>query len=290
MAQIPVDPFWLAYDGLDADGHTADALYVGQSLQGTARVYNSIINMHFAGRVVSPAAQSIRIHVGPTQEGSLLYMIYMMMVHGKMAVYPEIFFELASFAVPHFLKAIIARRSGQTKLMEKMVDLIHDMHVRNSDFAKQVHADHVMEKSQILGIVERLAISNKKPLSDMAAPVGRTVRQIEHFKGTADPVIVDEPIAEALRSKEEAIVGELQQFAGTILAVDKITGAGKLLLDGETEPTKAKITDPVLSVPENVYTHALDTAARVVIDAKPVLKEGGISTLYISDARPEAKT
>jgi len=282
---LGVSPFQLAYEGYDADGHTAEAIYIGQSIQGTARIYNALANWHFAGRPVHPSAHSIRVHVGPPRDGSLLYMFYLMMVHGKFAVYLEIFFELAGLAIPLSLKAIIARRSGQHQAVEKAVDAMLEMYRRHNEFARQVHNDNVKEKAALFSLVEKLALGVNKSLADMAAPIGRTVRQIEHFKDSAEPVTVDEPVAEALRSKEEVIVGDTQMLTGRILAVDTVTGAGKLHVDGEATPTRAKITDPTLAIPENAYTHALDTAAKISVTAKPVTKDGIISTLYISDAR-----
>lgn len=287
VMEVPGEPFLLSYDGRDADQHTADALYIGQSIQGTARLYNSIIGWHFHGRILTPALQDIRVHVGPPKDGSLLYMIYLMMVHGKMAVYPEVFFELAQFLLPAFVKALIAKRSGQEKVVEKMADAMLEMYQRHDEFAKQVHSDHVRTQDKLLGVIEALADANRRPLADMSAPVGRTVKQVEHFKNLPQPVVVDEPIAEALRAPEGAVVGELEKYAGKLVAVDTVTGACKLLLNDSTKPIKGKITDPALSLPENVYTHALDTQSHVTVTAKPVSKNGKVSTLYVSDAKPD---
>ncbi|KAB2875287.1 MAG: hypothetical protein F9K38_14810 [Pseudorhodoplanes sp.] len=284
---VPIAPFELSFDGRDADGHTADALYIGQSLQGIARLYNSVIGWHLHGRILAPAFQDVRVHVGPPKDGSLLYIIYMMMVHGKMAVYPEIFFELAQFLIPAAVKALIARRSGQMKIVEKQADAMLEMYRRYDEFARQVHSDHVREKGQLLDVLKTLADANRKPLADMTAPVGRTVKQIEHFKNLPEPVVVDEPIAEALRTQDGAVVGELEKYFGKLVAVDTVTGACKLLLDDSAKPIKGKITDPALAMPENPYTHALDTQTHVTVTAKPVSKNGKISTLYVSDAKPD---
>lgn len=293
---IPAEPFKLAFEGYDADAHRADAVYIGQSLQGTARTYNSIINWHFQGKPVAPQFQSIKVHVGTPERGSLFYLLYMMMVHGKMAVYPEIFFELASLSVPLVFKGIISRLSGQSKVVETVVNAMLEMDQRHHEFAMRVqadhmklHADHVADKAQLFAVIEKLALNNKKPLADMAIPVGKTVKLIEHFKDAPEPVVVDEPIAEALRSKEEAVVGDVQNFVGKFVAIDVINATGKLLLEGSAKPVAVKITDPVISIPENVYTHALDLARDVQVSAKPVSKGGSIATLYVSDAHPKGE-
>jgi hypothetical protein len=284
--ELPLPPFELEYQGGDADKHTADALYIGQSLQGTARLYNSIAGWHFHGKILTSSLQDIRVHVGPVQQGSLFYLVYLMMVHGKLALYPELFSELGKLVIPPMIKALIARRSGQNKIVEKQVDAMLEMFRRHDDFARQVHSDHVRTESRLLQLVEQLAEVNRRPLSDMTAPIGRTVKQIEHFKNSTESVIVDEATAEALRTPEGAVVGELETYSGTLKAVDTTTGACKFLMDESAKPIRAKITDPALSQPENVYTHALDTQRHVTITAKLVSKNGKVSTLYVSDAKP----
>lgn len=284
--ELPVPPFELSYEGRDADRHTADAIYIGQSLQGTARLYNSVIGWHLTGQVLTPSLQDVRVQVGPAREGSLFYLLYMMMVHGKLAVYPELLFEFAKFFVPKMVSAVIARRSGQNKIVEIQAKAMLEMYRRHDDFARQVHADHVNTQDKLIGVIEKLTDVNRRPLSDMSAPVGRTVRQLEHFKNLSDPVVVDEATAEALRAPEGAVVGELESYSGKFVAVDTVTGACKLLLDDGSKPVKCKITDPALYQAENVYTHALDTQEPVNVVAKPVSKNGKISTLYVSDAKP----
>lgn len=285
VEKVRGEPFRLSFEGYDADAHMADAVLIGQSLQGTARTYNSIINFHFSGRPTPPRLQQIKVHVGAPKPGSLFYLLYMMMVHGKMAVYPEIFFELASLSVPLVFKGIISRLSGQPKIVETVVNGMLEMDERNHEYRTQVQADHMRDKAQLFALIEKLANQNKKPLADMAAPVGKTVQMIEHFKETPAPVVIDEPIAEALRSKEEAVVGDVQDFTGKFVAIDVINGTGKMVLEGSEKPVSVKITDPALAIPENIYTHTLDTAEIVRASAKPVSKGGNLATLYVSDAK-----
>lgn len=47
-----------------------------------------------------------------------------------------------------------------------------------------------------------------------------------------------------------------------------------------------RTTDPSIMIAGNVYTHALDTDSVAEIQAKPVLREGRVKTLYISDGKP----
>src|SRR6185312_2132243 len=104
-----------------------------------------------------------------------------------------------------------------------------------------------------------------------------------HFSGTPQQIVVDEPAADVMRSKEELEVGTQAEFIATILGVDMATGACHIKLENGQEK-RGKITDPALRRAHNVYTSALDSHGAVRIVAKPVLKNGEISRLYISDA------
>lgn len=283
---LRVPPFNMAFEGFDADRHTADALYIGQSLVGTAKTYNAISNMYFVGNIVPPGAQQIRVHVGPVKEGSIFYAIYLMMIHGQMPVFPEVAFQLAEFAIPKWLKAVIAKRSGQTKLLEKTVEQMTEQFSQMVEFAKEVRQGDLALQHRILDTVDRLVEQTAAPLREMAAPVGRTVKSIEHFKGTDESVVVDQPVAEALRSREEVVIGEVITMRGRIKAVDTVKGTGKILIEGQDRPIKVQITDPILTVPNNVYTHALDSQAEVEVSAKPLSKSGTLATLFVSDAKP----
>lgn len=284
--KIGVPPFSLTFKGYDADRHTADALYIGQSLVGTAKTYNAIANMYFAGRIVPTGIHQIRAHVGPIKEGSIFYAIYLMMIHGQMPVLPEVAIQLAEFAIPKWLKAIIAKRSGQTKLLEKTVGQMTDQFSQMVEFATEVRKGDLALHHRLLETVDRLAEHAAGPLREMAAPVGRTVKSIKHFEETDEIVEIDPPVAEALRSRVEIIVGETQTMLGKIKAVDTVKGTGKLLVEGQEKSLKIQITDPVLTIPNNVYTHALDTQADVQVTAKPLTKEGLVAKLFVSDAKP----
>lgn len=87
MRALTENPFIIKYHGGDADQHMADGVYLGQSIRGTARLYNSLGEAYFHG-ALDRSPKSIRVRVGPPQPGSITYMIYMMMAFGQMAAYP----------------------------------------------------------------------------------------------------------------------------------------------------------------------------------------------------------
>lgn len=92
------------------------------------------------------------------------------------------------------------------------------------------------------------------------------------------------PLAEVFKAKEELTVGDQTMYRAKLLAVDKAAGTCRVEIEGAEKLVRGKITDPVLATPGNVYTHSLDTDHFVMITAKPVIRDGEISTLYISNA------
>src|SRR5690606_29002084 len=112
-------------------------------------------------------------------------------------------------------------------------------------------------------------------------------KTITHFDNTPVAEVVDEPMAEVMRSKENLEVGTQAEMPAILLGVDTVTGACRVELRDSGIVARGKITDPSLKSPQNVYTSALDRKNVVILTAKPVIKDGEISKLFISDARPE---
>ena len=286
MPDAVAHPITLSFNGGDAEHHMIDAMYLGESLQGTARLYNSVAHFWFSGDIPKRLIPISRIQVGPPLEGSIAYSIWIIATQGKFLLAPQLLFDLADKAIPPLVKAVFARRAGRNSEMEKALEIIGRMAQQNADFAGTVHRDHVSTEARLLDIVDNLTKANTPALREIAAPIGPSVKSITHFSRTADEYEIDEPQGEVFQSKEEMVVGDVSTYRGKLVAVDKVAGTCRLEVGGSDKPIRCKITDPALQVPLNVYTHTLDAAALVEVIGKPVIKAGEVSTLYISDAHP----
>ncbi|MER8433909.1 hypothetical protein [Mesorhizobium caraganae] len=281
-----IEPVKLYFDGRDADEHRMDALLLGQSLSGIARIYNSVGHFYFHGQFRTSEHTDIRVQVGPPKPGSIFYLIYMLLIHGKLAVYPELLFELAELAVPEFIKAMIAKKTGQPEMLGKALDVIDRQNERYHEMVRVGQDNGMRTQEQLVEVIQHLVSQNRGPMSDMAAPVGKTVNEIRQIPPKSDPILIDAPTAESLRSPEEVTVGDLQQFRGVVVALDTRTGTLKFEEQKTGREYRGRITDPSLMVPQNVYSHALDTKLPITITAKPTIKEDGeIHKLFVSDAR-----
>ena len=288
MADNLISPIHLKFRGMDADQQTIDAAQFGKSLQGTARFYNSIFLFWFHAqlpkRIVAPP---IRVHVGPPKEGSIWYIIYMMMAHGSLPLYPQLLWEMADLAIPLIVKGVFARKTGRGAELDKALDVIADLARQNTALTNTAHQGHLSDKSKMFAILQNLTAANTRALADMASPIGKSARTLTHFDDKPSLMaVLDEPTAEAFTATEEVTVGDQTVYRGKIVGVDKTTGACRFEVEGQAKDLRGKITDPSLAAIGNIYTHALDSAINVEVTAKPVYKEDGeIKTLYISDAK-----
>ena len=69
-----------------------------------------------------------------------------------------------------------------------------------------------------------------------------------------------------------------------ISEVDIRTGHCVIDVEGIESRLTGKITDPVLEIPGNVYTNALNNHTGFMAQAKAVRKNGEIKRLYISNS------
>jgi hypothetical protein len=60
------------------------------------------------------------------------------------------------------------------------------------------------------GMVTQLAQRHRRPLRQLPDPVGRTVRTMAI--GRDNPIVIDEPIAEVLRSSEGLDLGDTAEY------------------------------------------------------------------------------
>lgn len=277
-------PISLTYRGLDADEHQIDLVQVGQSLQGVGRIYNSVAHFYFHGQI--PARRTnllIRTYTGHAEPGCVTFVLLMSTIAGYLPAYSEIIRQFADEAISKLLEAVFARRTRNDAAMEKALEAIQHMHDKNVSLVEAVLNDRRVTENRLFELVDKLVDSTSPAMSNMSAPVGQTCSSITHFNGTPRQIIVDEVTADVMRSREELEVGNQAEFIATILGVDMATGACHIKLENGQEK-RGKITDPALRQAHNVYTSALDSQRVVRLVAKPVLKNGEISRLYISDA------
>lgn len=146
--------------------------------------------------------------------------------------------------------------------------------------------DHLASlQSKLIDTIPLLADSTRPHGRRFVAPVGESCTGIKQFLESATPEIT-EADAEVIKSNAASEVDPMATFVvDKISEVNLNTGHCLLHINGVDRPVPGKITDPNLSVPNNVYTRALNEHAGCSIEAKAVRKNGVIQKLFVSDAK-----
>lgn len=193
--------------------------------------------------------------------------------------------KLGDYLISRIIAAIFARRTNQLKDMDKALETIRQMHADYHELSKLSLNEAFADKRVLIGVIERLTTMNRTAMAEMATPIGLSCRSLTHFQDTPNQQIVDEPMAVVMRSKEDLQVGAQIEIVGVFLGVDTVTGACRVLLSESGEIKRGKITDPALKAPHNIYTAALNDKSLTTLSVKPVMENGEIAKLYVSDAK-----
>lgn len=287
-------PVKVKFDGLDATKHFLDAEQLGRSIQGTAKLYNKAAYLFFNGVVPGNNSKYIfRMQSrAEIEKGSVCYTLWCAMTMGEMALYPQLWGELADFIIPDIVKSTYHKMTKRDdKVIETYDKMIERMQNENDKWrgaltdSQQAGFSAMLQSQQMFtDCIAQLSQGSKSAGINSVAPIGQSADFLEH-KQKEQLFLIDQPMADAIRSKDELEVVDMQDYLCYIRGVDTISGTCKIELVRENVIVNGKISDPNLSQAGNIYTHALDEQGEIVITAKATLKDGIIHKLYISDAR-----
>jgi hypothetical protein len=285
MSEAIFEPIPVTYLGLYADSHFVDAQQFGKSIIATSKIANSICHFLLFSEITHDTrAFQVKFFVGPSKENGLIQELFAIMNSGQFPAFTPAVMEIAKPFIEHTFDAMIKTVLGKKDDANVSLEIIREMANRHADFSDRVHAGHLREKERLMDIVERLIGENRAPLREVPEPVGKSVREMRIGK-LPSPTIVDEPAAEALRSREHLTVGDSATYNARIEGVFKTNGACRIRLLDNNQIVSGKITDPSLGQPGNVYTAALNEGTNLQVTAKPTLKDGAIKRLFVSDAK-----
>lgn len=284
-------PIPVKYTGLYSDDHLIDLQEFGVSLQGLARLSNSIVDFYLHGRVVrDERLYHVRLFAAPPEPGCVILDIVAIMAAGQLPLYAPFLCDVASEYIIPLMKATIAKRLKRPDMSEKALEQIVNLATKHADSMDKVHEGHMRDKVWLQGHIDKISAQGAVPLRQLVKPVGSTCRQIEI--GAPDdisPARIGEAEAQALSSREELSVDDTKEYRGVFDGVDTTNGNCKFRPEGSDDDIVGKITDPALLTPKNVYTHSLDTKRAITIQAKAVTKDGKIVRLFISDGKAAAR-
>lgn len=287
---MPLSPFQripIKYTGLYSDDHIIDLQEFGISIQGWGKLTNSIFNFYLSGNIARNAkAYQVRLFLAPPEPGCVVFDILAVLASGQLPLYAPVLCDLASDYVIPMIKAVILNRLGKKDAKDQMLDKIVEMAMNHQSFARDVHEGHMRDKAWLQGHIDTLTGKNSPALKQIAEPIGSTCKEISLGNPSPAQTLIGEAEAKVLSTKEEMIVDDPKEYVGTFEAVDTTNGNCKFVPTGSDVALSGRITDPVILLPQNPYTHSLDTKEPVKVHAKAVSQNGEVVKLFISNSLP----
>ena len=283
MADVIFDPIPISYQGLFADQHLVDAQQFGRSLVGVSKMANSVCHDLLFDRVThDPRKYQVRFCVGPSKENGLLQEIFAVVVLG-LPLFTPLVLKVGSVFVEQMIKAMISKVLNKPSDTSKALDVISQVAAQNAELSRSMHEGHLQDKDRLFGLVDHLVKENRRSLRELPEPVGRTVRSM--LIGRKDPIVIDEAVAEVLRSTTGALeLGDTVEYDVEVVGVFKNNGVCRLKLLGEDRVVLGKISDPALDEPNNIYTNALHAGGVLHVVGKPTIKDGKLHKLFVISA------
>lgn len=290
-------PFAVTYQGKDTDQHIISAPALGESIIGASKLYNAVA--HYSALGFIPRGnykKEFTCYAKAPREGSFEYFLYVATIAQEANLHGHIYGAAVSWIfnqVIDALKNIWTRKGDTVAIVEALAEVMKEQARSDSAIKEQLinavtktNDNMASLHARLIDTLPELAGATRNHGKLFVTPVGRSCGQITQFSGTPFTVSIDEPEAEVIRGGPQLEVADMQQFiCKRITEVNIQTGHCILEVEGYDRPISGKINDPALSMPNNVYTRALNNKTPFQVWAKPVMQEGTIHKLFVSDAR-----
>lgn len=268
-----VAPFIVRYAGKDANRHVLDALALGRSLDGGARLYGAIAHCCFFGEIPGRRyARRFTCYAQPAQPGSWDQFLYIAPVLGHYHLHAELYnkaFSIIFGRVSEAIKQLWTKPNETTKVAERLATTIETIGQQNSAVMEQMAAGLVRGNdnlaSVLLEVLPLLAAATRPAASRFVEPVGRTCESMIPFAGSDFSSEIGQAEAHAIQAGPTSEVRDMATYTiERISGINVDTGTCQLELEGAVGPIRGKITDPVLQTPHNPYTEALNRQGRLL--------------------------
>jgi hypothetical protein len=191
--------------------------------------------------------------------------------------------DLTAAFVKQWWQAVKARFSGRRSDMEVAVDGMLELNrqhlaARDAELARS----HEREM-EMLSIIRETIPLQQRPLEQFVAPVGPSVTSAKLAPGDIEPVTIDVPEADEIRS-----MGELawEGLGEIVLRTDGFrfhTGGLSIENPEKNGFLMARVHDPRFEQASNPYTEAANRRSEIVVLARKGYKNGELVKIEIVD-------
>lgn len=267
----------IRFDGLDADDNVIDMRLFGEAMIGLERTLSAGLNALAAGAVQPRSKLMLAIKATPPRDGSVQLDAVVELTQGVLPILKPALVLAGGAIAKHLVSAVIKRFGGSKRQSATEVEKVLDLMNLEKD-------DRQRERETLLGVIDRL----RPAAVQIMAPVGRSAERLTVTSDNDDdPSAFDVPMAQALRSRSDLEVSEMQAMR---LKVDGITVHSRTLkVEDPDVPGRyvtAEVRDPAFTDGENVYTQSV--TKMLDVQAKATYREGVLHRIHIMDAKAAA--
>ena len=282
-----ISPIVISYKGADADQNVIELGQLGQSMQGAAKLLGAAANVAVTGHYAKKSPTfAVRVMTGVPRAGSVDFVAL---------------FATAAPVVAPLLPTIgdVAKDAGK-RAVEAIVNYAIATFARRDDKitdARAIAEAALREMGQTsraaIEAVERVALNNGPAVRLFVSPIGQSCETAQIGSPENGAVAVDAQMRTAIEANDPYEIGAEGLFEIRITELDLKNRSCKFQLredEDQEQRYSGEITDPVIMVPHNPYSSAMDSQRWVTVRGKPQLRDGELEKLYISNvAMPVAE-
>lgn len=281
MAVEPLgEPIVIRFDGLDADHEEVELTSFATSLLGLSKIISASAHFAITEKVaLRKDKRELRVVIRPPREGCFVVDAIVQFSH----LHPTLT-DYASGTLANLTSAVIgymfARNAAKREEMKHLSSALEKA-IQTLGSRDQPTIDRLLQT------VDKMADAMAPAVKQAIEPVGVTARTLSVGVASApqNNAVVDEPTKAAILSEASLRVDEEKTYEVLISELDMVSGACHVHIGGMPDDDRrpAKITDPVVTFPNNPYVTAMAAKERLAVRAKATLREGEIDRLYISN-------
>lgn len=277
--------FLVRYDGIDAETHTINLRYFGQSLTGIDRIISIGVTTFEQGELPKSRFKTPPIALASVpREGS--FEVQILLEALGMSPYLH---QISVAYIPELLRlwtsgvilSVGGRRTESMKNFMRILELKEQSDKRKDDIIFQLAQNNHEAHMALLQRTNDYA-------KDALAPVDKSCRTMSVSNGDQISEF-DAATAYAVRSNTLLDVGPLETVQ---VKVDGLFRNKKQLKvfhpDEPFRVVTAHVRDPLFESEPNVYLEAMLRRSAITISCKVARKDGRIQCLYIMDASPDS--
>lgn len=274
MAATSPNEFIIRYDGLDATHHEIELNGLAESLKGISKILGVCANFAQTQRFVQHHdALSVRVMARPPEQHcfEIKAVVESVLENSYLSA-------TAAGLTTALVCFVFSWASGKREEMRQLRGAL-DVAIKELGSKDQATIDRMLDT------IDSLAGALRPAAKKAVAPIGETAERLSIADvATGKSIYLGSEEKEAIWSGEEKEVSDEQTYYIKITNLDRESGKCKIRLMNEPEVRyDAKITDPIITVPNNAYNLAMSSHATIAVRGKTVIKGGHISEIYISD-------